>query len=444
MSNQEAVVGEDLRGRAYGADEISGQLFLRCHFLECIFEGENIDVAFEHCSFEACTFSDVTLQSSGFFACSLETADFHRANFDHSSFVDCNLRAANFIETSLFGTNITRTEIDGAEFLDCDLKYAIFEDCDLASVKFDDSDLSGADLESSRHVDTAQLEPAIGNLRSRLPRGVQRPLHWEDSEAEALDDDAKIPDQRAAPLRVVWRADRLVPDPRGGAQDRFRDPSVIGIFRAFAADIEAFVQAPPTNHPVVDRVRLIHGVVGRGAAGLNPAELGYHLEVLRIQNLRSKEELSETTAAAIEGIVTGGFVFVSQFEAWRTITSNADVATSRAAGALEIAAAIREVARESRRQPQLIDRRISESLELQAQDLEVSSDSGRLQEAAANSTANLFSALSSKFWRKAGDEALKAVIKKYVESSLPSLQTLLKLAPHALGWMKGVWPDLFP
>lgn len=296
---------------------------------------------------------------------------------------------------------------------------------------------------TSLHLDTAQLEPATGNQRTELPPDLPRPLHWEADDIQPPDDDTDIPEQRAAPLRVVWRGDRLVPDPRGGAQERFRDPSIIGIFRALAADVEAFVQTPPTNHPVVGRIRIIHGVVGRGPTALNPAELGYHLEVLRVQTQRSHEELSETTIAAIEGIVTGGFVFVSQFEAWRTITSNVDSSLSSAAGAFEIAAAIREIARAGRGQPALIDRRISDSLELQADDLEAANGSGRLQDAATNSTANLFSALSSKFWRKAGDEALKTAIKVYVEAALPSLQTLLKWAPNALAWMKGVWPDQF-
>ncbi len=436
------VDGETFQFNWFTDDEISGIHFTGCDFIQVKF-GPCIDVVFEMCRFEGCEFLG-DMYSSTFVNSNVEGLKFSDIALDDSQFIDCRMKRVQFIRSSLIGSALVRTDLREAQLLDADATMVNFEECNLWGVKLDDSALYAADLSTSEGFDTSDLEVALGDAQTVLPEGMARPEHWfNEEDGRFADGDVDgVPGQVAAPLRVVWRENRLVPDARGHAEDTLKKAAVLSIFRALRADLVVLSDQPPSNYPIMRHIDALNRLLQKGVAGVNPVEVGYQIEMLKAFIGGAEEYLSEPTIAQIRAVITGGTMFVMQFADWRSIVDNV-ASERRAIESSELAGAVAQLAIAIRGASETIDKRIALSLETQSTDLNDARGAQVVAEGVAGSASNVISALVTRLWTivrgtgaKVGDESLKYAVRSFLDANKDQLLSIASAAPKHLSWVK--------
>lgn len=74
-----------------------------------------------------------------------------------------NLKGANLRGAVLIAANLSYSDLSGTELIGADLR---------------DANLSGANLENALYLTQAQVNSAKGDLQTRLPEMLDRPVHW--------------------------------------------------------------------------------------------------------------------------------------------------------------------------------------------------------------------------------------------------------------------------
>ena len=97
------------------------------------------------------------------------------AGAQHPRHVDprADLLGADLSDTDLRGANLRGSCLIAADLHGADLRRA-----DLLGADLRDTDLSGADLSSALFVTQSQISAAGGDVRTRIPARLRRPLHW--------------------------------------------------------------------------------------------------------------------------------------------------------------------------------------------------------------------------------------------------------------------------
>ena len=440
------VVQEVNNGRAYEVDDVDGRHFRECEFWGCAFQGGS-DVLFERCKFQACSFDSVDLAGATFAVCTFDVCTFNGSNLIEVAFTECKMPDLQIINGSVFGCVFRSIDLQGASITGTDARYTSFDECSLEDAALDDSDLRYADLSSVIGLTEAQIGPARGNAATALPENVDYPAEWLDEDEDEAENEegsrgSTIPPQIPAPLRLLWRQNKLVPDPRQASEDRTRDPAVYEIYRLLRRDVQDFQQASPTNHPISRHVEALQAVLEKGIVGLNAVSVGYHAEMIRVKLQDASEELGSITISQLRGLATGGAMLSSQFSSWRKIATSKEVADTKQSDLDEVAAAMRSIAVSVRAASHLFDRRIADSLELQADDVRSAAGNPAIQDSAARSNGNVASGLATQSRKiashvsgKVGEEVLKREIDSFLEHNREHLGRLARWAPTVLGWL---------
>ncbi len=87
-------------------------------------------------------------------------------------------RGADRIGADLRRADLRAASLRGALLVGADLRGADLRLADLIGADLRGARLAGADLRDSLFVVQSQLDAAIGDRRTRLPRGLTRPAHW--------------------------------------------------------------------------------------------------------------------------------------------------------------------------------------------------------------------------------------------------------------------------
>lgn len=442
------VDGKTFQFNWFVDDKISGIHFTGCDFIQVKF-GACIDVVFEMCRFEGCEFLG-DMYTSTFVNSTIDGLRFADIALDDSQFIDCRMRRVQFVRSSLIGSALVRTDLHEAQFLDADATMVNFEDCNLWGAKFDDSALYAADLSTSHGFDTSDLEPALGDAKTVLPEGMPRPEHWFQEEGGHFADGGVegVPGQVAAPLRVVWRDNRLIPDARGYGEETLKKAAVLSIFRALRADLAVLCDQSPSNYPIVRHIDALNRLLQKGVAAVNPVEVGYQIEMLKAFIAGAEEYLSEPTIAQIRAVIIGGTMFVMQFADWRSIVDN--VADERSnIQSSQLANAVSQLATAIRGAGDTIDKRIALSLETQSADLNDAKGAQIVAEGVAGSASNVVSALVTRLWSivrtagaKVGDETLKYTVKAFLDANKSHLISIANSAPKHFNWIRDALEQL--
>jgi uncharacterized protein YjbI with pentapeptide repeats len=85
---------------------------------------------------------------------------------------------ADLMGRHLAGVDLRRASLRGAYLIGTNLAGADLRQADLAGADLRGAQLAGADLSTSLFVTQAQLDTARGDVRTKLPPGLQRPAHW--------------------------------------------------------------------------------------------------------------------------------------------------------------------------------------------------------------------------------------------------------------------------
>ena len=139
--------------------------------------------------------SDAELLGAELDEADLFGAELDRANLAEASLGKANLKHASFYRANLFRANLERANLrsaylggavlEGARFSGANLQRAYLGEAKIVGIvfrgfmaDFRDADLSAADLSSAYGLTQKQLDQAIGDENTKIPKGLTRPKHW--------------------------------------------------------------------------------------------------------------------------------------------------------------------------------------------------------------------------------------------------------------------------
>jgi uncharacterized protein YjbI with pentapeptide repeats len=100
----------------------------------------------------------------------LVRADPQRPELDH--------RGADLMGADLRGADLRGANLRGAYLIGADLRGADLRTADLIGADLRSADLSGADLTGTLFLTRHQVDAANGDLTTKLPEMLTRPMHW--------------------------------------------------------------------------------------------------------------------------------------------------------------------------------------------------------------------------------------------------------------------------
>ncbi|WP_053220064.1 pentapeptide repeat-containing protein [Virgibacillus senegalensis] len=91
-------------------------------------------------------------------------------DFDHAR--------ADWMGKKLKDKDLSATDLRGAYLIAADMRNANLRAVNFIGADLRDADLSGADLSTSMFLTQMQINSAKGDVETKLPAHIQRPLHW--------------------------------------------------------------------------------------------------------------------------------------------------------------------------------------------------------------------------------------------------------------------------
>ncbi|MEG0259420.1 MAG: pentapeptide repeat-containing protein [Lysinibacillus sp.] len=90
--------------------------------------------------------------------------------------LDC--RGVDWMGKNLKGKDLRATDLRGAYLIAANLQDADLRGVDFIGADLRDANIGGANLSTSLFLTQMQINAANGNLQTKLPAYIQRPLHW--------------------------------------------------------------------------------------------------------------------------------------------------------------------------------------------------------------------------------------------------------------------------
>lgn len=88
-------------------------------------------------------------------------------------------RGSMFLGAKMRKADLRGANLRGALMIAADFREADLRDCDFIGADMRDTDLSGANLSGSFFLTQAQVNSARGDINTKLPSGLTRPVHWQ-------------------------------------------------------------------------------------------------------------------------------------------------------------------------------------------------------------------------------------------------------------------------
>ena len=96
-------------------------------------------------------------------------------DFRNTDFSDANLVAAHFENCSFVGCNFEKAEMREVRIV---MTPGYSDKAPFEGANFKDAEVYGADLELARGITQSQIADAIGDVNTKLPRGLEWPKCW--------------------------------------------------------------------------------------------------------------------------------------------------------------------------------------------------------------------------------------------------------------------------
>jgi fluoroquinolone resistance protein len=146
---------EDLSGRSFAGEEMTGVTLRSCRLIGTSFRGAELrDARFEHCI--------------GFAADEEGCTDFSYANLREAQFAHCDFTAAEFANISAYGMALEHCQLGGVSFTGADFRLPIGEASELTGFSmrhcnFAYGDFSNTFLKGSELTDNRMIEVILTN-----------------------------------------------------------------------------------------------------------------------------------------------------------------------------------------------------------------------------------------------------------------------------------------
>lgn len=141
-----------------------------CHFIDCIFTGENIShFIFVECTFNQCDLSTIKVENTSFkdvkfVHCKMLGIQFEHANpfLFQIEISECQLNLSSFYQVNLKSTIFNSCSLKEVDFTESNLSEVKLTNCDLSNAIFNQTNLQKTDFYSSYNF---QIDPTNNNLK---------------------------------------------------------------------------------------------------------------------------------------------------------------------------------------------------------------------------------------------------------------------------------------
>ncbi|MBW4616245.1 MAG: pentapeptide repeat-containing protein [Desmonostoc vinosum HA7617-LM4] len=184
----------NLSGSILYEANLSGAILPGANLQQAILRKANLSgVILEDANLEGASLYDANLEDAVLSDANLEGAILCDANLCRVNFEGSNLQAANLIGTNLqkaklIGANLesvllSTANLEEANLQEANLNQAKLQQANLIGTNFQDAtlekaNLCGANLSECENLELYQIEMAIGDRTTTLPRNLQLPKHW--------------------------------------------------------------------------------------------------------------------------------------------------------------------------------------------------------------------------------------------------------------------------
>ncbi len=157
----------------------------------------------------------------------LQGADLRMAYLVDASLREANVRFANLHGAVLDDAKLQQAKLEDASLQEASLVGAQLQGASLRGANLEDADIRGADLRGTKGLAPYQLEAAIGNGDTRLPKHIEQPSSWKQGTEVPLNSpqEPPLPSQEYSSkafepelsfsIGEGWRAYNNVPDELG-------------------------------------------------------------------------------------------------------------------------------------------------------------------------------------------------------------------------------------
>jgi fluoroquinolone resistance protein len=171
----------EYKDKDFTGDNIKGQEFIDCRFINCKFAGANLRfTSFNKCTFISCDLSLVLFDLTSFVKCSFLESKLSNLDFSGVQIKECDFSKAIMRgcvlqqlkpgsknekkKFNLFGSRFSEADLSGVVFFFCDLKAvdfkhanlenAVFERCSLKEVSLISANICGTNFSDSKMENT--------------------------------------------------------------------------------------------------------------------------------------------------------------------------------------------------------------------------------------------------------------------------------------------------
>jgi uncharacterized protein YjbI with pentapeptide repeats len=138
-------------------------------------------------------FSNVMLNEADLSHAKLSLADFSNADLSEARLTGATMMGSNFQEADMLFSDLSRAFISGAKFNGADLSGAVLVQARVvAGANFDGAIIDGVDLSDSRGIKQEDLEKALGNHLTILPKGLVAPAAWSSRKSPTTEQGEKL------------------------------------------------------------------------------------------------------------------------------------------------------------------------------------------------------------------------------------------------------------
>jgi uncharacterized protein YjbI with pentapeptide repeats len=174
-----AVVGTPRRSFDLFRADLSNQWLFAPDLKGANLRSANLKGAYLHTAhLEGANLFGARLDAANLFGAHLEGADLSVAHLEGAILIEAQLDDANLMQAQLEGATLggahfARADLFGAHLARANLRLAYLDGADLRQAH-----LEGANLRDTEGLTQAQIEEAEGDVATRLPEGLTRPVHW--------------------------------------------------------------------------------------------------------------------------------------------------------------------------------------------------------------------------------------------------------------------------
>lgn len=256
-----------------------------------------IEPDFSRAAFSNANLRGLNLQNADLRYANLSGADCHGTFRDSESFQGIgwatdlrysNLHGATLVSANLLGARLRGANLTRANLANANLQKVVLREADLEGANLSGANIKGVYLRGTNGLTQSQVESAIGDQTTKLPRHLTMPKNWLAAEPSPpkLTDRPGLPGTHA---NLAWKSGKIRITPRDRTNEpvspRYRD-QLLETQENLSEDLTNAIQHSNADQNITRVLRGYSRETKRGSEDINIILLQSYIRIL--QNLLTK------------------------------------------------------------------------------------------------------------------------------------------------------------